>query len=91
MAAANIGEEPSTIILERSPVSPMGIPGLDLSPWARTPLQSPDSSDETCMYCMILAELIQMTYTGHSAALESFSVCPKAYVFYCPMFCFYIK
>ncbi|KAM9733329.1 uncharacterized protein ACNS7B_015472 [Menidia menidia] len=37
----------STIILERSPVSPMGISVIDLSPRASTPLQSRDSSDET--------------------------------------------
>ncbi|XP_078023648.1 uncharacterized protein LOC144462870 [Epinephelus lanceolatus] len=37
----------STIILERSPISPMGIPVLDPSPRASTPLQSQDSSDET--------------------------------------------
>lgn len=42
----------STIILERSPVSPMGIPVLDPSPRASTPLQSQDSSDETCMCCI---------------------------------------
>ena len=42
----------STIILERSPMSPMGIPVLDPSPRASTPLQSQDSSDETCMYCV---------------------------------------
>lgn len=39
----------STIILERPPVSPVGIP---VSPRASTPLQSQDSSDETCMYCI---------------------------------------
>lgn len=37
----------STIILERSPVSAMGIPVLDLSTRTSTPLQSQDSSDET--------------------------------------------
>jgi hypothetical protein len=39
----------STIILEHSPISPMGIPVLDLSTRASTPLQSQDSSDETCI------------------------------------------
>ncbi|TKS90339.1 hypothetical protein D9C73_024471 [Collichthys lucidus] len=38
----------STIILEHSPISPMGIPVLDLSTRASTPLQSQDTSDETC-------------------------------------------
>ncbi|TKS78087.1 hypothetical protein D9C73_013087 [Collichthys lucidus] len=37
----------STIILEHSPISPMGIPVLDLSTRASTPLQSQDTSDET--------------------------------------------
>ncbi|KAM7404768.1 hypothetical protein PAMP_012083 [Pampus punctatissimus] len=37
----------STIIREHSPISPMGIPVLDLSTRASTPLQSQDSSDET--------------------------------------------
>lgn len=40
----------STIILERSPVSPKGIP-VDLSPRTSTPTQNRDS-DEECMYCI---------------------------------------
>lgn len=42
----------STIILERSPASPMGTLVLDLPPRASIPVQHQDSSDEACMYCI---------------------------------------
>ncbi|KAL2094166.1 hypothetical protein ACEWY4_011478 [Coilia grayii] len=41
----------STIILEQSPVRPRGSPE-DLTPRTSTPVETQDSSDEECMYCI---------------------------------------
>lgn len=54
----------STILLERSPISPKGIP-VDMSPRASTPMRNidpyQDSSDEEGMY-FIKYELMHMTF-----------------------------